>query len=196
METSPATPTTLAPALAAGRDPDPFTFAVRPDGKAYARGTVTDDAAVTQVIAIGEAVVGSGNVVLEAVTTHADVPFVVGKATLPSTSFFYTQSNAALSADSQLRLDLIAELMASNPNMVVHISGYSDAAGSAFGNLALSNTRATNVANYLRSKGLVDTQWRLIGVGEEQPIGDNATESGRALNRRVDIQIDGQGLGL
>ena len=146
------------------------------------------------MLASGEAVVGVGNVVLRDVTTNAAATFAPSQATLVATSFYYTQGNGEISLDHQLRLDVIASMMTANPTMVAYISGFSDSTGGTAGNLALAQIRIDNIAAYLNSAGIADNQFRLAAVGEERAVGDNATESGRALNRRVDIQFDGENL--
>ena len=194
--TIPATPTdaTLVPAAGPNDELVAFSFTLKPDGKAYARGSLPDEEAVRAVLASGEAVVGAGNVVLRDVTTNSAATFTPSQATLVATSFYYTQGNGEISLDHQLRLDVIASMMMAKPTMIAYISGFSDSTGGTAGNLALSQTRIDNIAAYLTAAGIVEGQFRLAAVGEEQAVGDNATESGRALNRRVDIQFDGQNL--
>jgi outer membrane protein OmpA-like peptidoglycan-associated protein len=190
------TPTSLVPAAAPGSQLVPFTFILKADGKAYARGTLPDEAVVQSVLASGEAVVGTGNVVLDNVTTDPAATFELSRKNLLTTSFYYTQGNGDISLDHQLRLDIVATMMIDNPNLIAYISGYSDSTGSTAGNLKLSQIRVDKLSEYLTSKGVPADQFRLAVIGEEQPVGDNATESGRALNRRVDIQFDGLGQGL
>ena len=69
------------------------------------------------------------------------------------------------------------------------VEGHTDSTGEASYNYSLSERRANSVANYLASHG-VDRE-RLItqGFGVDQPIADNDSSSGRALNRRVELRI-------
>jgi outer membrane protein OmpA-like peptidoglycan-associated protein len=134
--------------------------------------------------------------VLDNVTTDPAATFELSRKNLLTTSFYYTQGNGDISLDHQLRLDIVATMMIDNPNLIAYISGYSDSTGSTAGNLKLSQIRVDKLSGYLTSKGVPADQFRLAVIGEEQPVGDNATESGRALNRRVDIQFDGLGQGL
>jgi flagellar motor protein MotB len=58
-------------------------------------------------------------------------------------------------------------------------------------NYALSRQRATAVADYLRTQmALHNGQIEVVGMGPDQPIGDNETEAGRRANRRVELQVE------
>lgn len=56
-------------------------------------------------------------------------------------------------------------------------------------NLALSEKRAAYVAQILQRDGTPAERIRAVGKGDTQPVGDNATAAGRALNRRVEIMV-------
>jgi outer membrane protein OmpA-like peptidoglycan-associated protein len=73
---------------------------------------------------------------------------------------------------------------------MVRIEGHTDTVGDTESNLRLSRERAEAVANYLREQG-VETPFEVVGMGESMPIAENATEEGRALNRRVEFFIIG-----
>jgi outer membrane protein, adhesin transport system len=72
---------------------------------------------------------------------------------------------------------------------LVLIVGHTDSIGSEPYNDRLSLRRANSVRNYLVSRGADSARIRTEGRGETQPIADNATEEGRARNRRVEVQI-------
>lgn len=73
----------------------------------------------------------------------------------------------------------------------VRVTAYADSVGNAANNQQLSEERAQSVADYLVSQGvpadLIETQ----GMGESLPFASNATEAGRDLNRRVEIDVEG-----
>ena len=69
------------------------------------------------------------------------------------------------------------------------IEGHTDYIGSDDYNLKLSQRRAQTVYNYFVSQGINADRMETIGYGETRPIADNSTVEGRALNRRVEIQI-------
>lgn len=88
-------------------------------------------------------------------------------------------------------LDQIAQSLAQYPNSLVDVYGYTDSTGSDAFNQRLSEQRAQAVANYLTSRGVSAARIRSQGFGENPAYfkGDNSTEYGRALNRRVEIKI-------
>ena len=88
-------------------------------------------------------------------------------------------------------LDRIAESLRQYPNSLVDVYGFTDSTGSETFNQRLSEQRAQAVANYLVSQGVASSRIRWQGFGEDPQYfkGDNSTEYGRGLNRRVEIKI-------
>ena len=97
----------------------------------------------------------------------------------------------ALRNDFMPILDSVAEVLCKFTDTRLVVEGHTDSTGEASYNYSLSERRANSVANYLASHG-VDRE-RLItqGFGVDQPIADNDSSSGRALNRRVELRITG-----
>ncbi len=71
----------------------------------------------------------------------------------------------------------------------IRILGHTDNVGSPDANLRLGQGRADAIKNYLLSKGISSSKIISESKGEAQPIADNATEKGRADNRRAELQI-------
>lgn len=69
------------------------------------------------------------------------------------------------------------------------IEGHTDNIGKEGYNQRLSERRAQAVANYAKSLGVDGSRIETRGYGEEQPVAENATEAGRAQNRRVEVAI-------
>jgi OOP family OmpA-OmpF porin len=65
------------------------------------------------------------------------------------------------------------------------VVGHTDSSGAEAYNQQLSERRAAAVVKYLESKGISAGRLTASGAGENEPIADNATAEGRALNRRV-----------
>ncbi len=86
-------------------------------------------------------------------------------------------------------LDTIATNLNQYPNSLLDVYGHTDSTGSDAYNQTLSENRARTVANYLTSRGVSAARLRSQGFGETMPVADNATEEGRARNRRVEIKI-------
>ena len=86
-------------------------------------------------------------------------------------------------------LDGVAQSMNNYPNSLIDVMGHTDSDGSDSYNLTLSRQRAEAVANYLVSRGVNRARIETIGYGEQYPVADNSTASGKAQNRRVEIRI-------
>lgn len=86
-------------------------------------------------------------------------------------------------------LDSVAQVLAKYNDTRLQVNGHTDSTGSADYNYNLSNRRATSVANYLASRGVDQNRIISQGMGPDQPIASNDSESGRAQNRRVELQI-------
>lgn len=72
----------------------------------------------------------------------------------------------------------------------VKVVGFTDSRGSAAYNQQLSERRARAVADFLITQGLSADKVSSLGMGEAEPIADNATEAGRAQNRRVELRLN------
>ncbi len=91
----------------------------------------------------------------------------------------------------QLRnvLDPFAGTLAGDPATRVSVIGHTDSTGSDAINNPLSLDRAQSVRDYLVARGVSPTQIETTGRGDKEPIADNASDSGRARNRRVEIYL-------
>ncbi|MEZ1319464.1 OmpA family protein [Pseudomonas fluorescens] len=81
----------------------------------------------------------------------------------------------------------IVQFLQLNPKRVVRIEGYTDSTGGRQENLKLSRDRAQSVADVLVDLGIDDKRVHVEGYGDQYPVDVNATERGRAQNRRVEI---------
>lgn len=89
-------------------------------------------------------------------------------------------------------LDSVAQILAKFKDSRLMITGHTDSTGAADYNYNLSNRRATSVANALAGRGVDQSRLLSQGVGPDQPIASNQSESGRAQNRRVELKIVAQ----
>ena len=106
---------------------------------------------------------------------------------LPDVTF--AVDSTTISPSFRAALDEVAASLQKYPNSLVDVMGHTDSTGSDAYNLDLSRRRAESVANYLVSRGTNRARIATVGYGEQYPRADNATEQGRALNRRVEIRI-------
>ena len=84
-------------------------------------------------------------------------------------------------------LDEAAVVFEKNPSIKVQIEGNTDSIGTAANNMKISLERAKAVMNYLIKKGVAKDRLSAKGYGFTKPIATNATQEGRALNRRVEL---------
>jgi len=106
---------------------------------------------------------------------------------LPGINFETNSSN--LTASSTATLDGAASTLIKYPDITAEVAGHTDSTGAAAYNLSLSDKRAAAVRTYLVNKGVAASRLTSKGYGETQPIADNGTESGRSVNRRVDLNV-------
>ena len=85
-------------------------------------------------------------------------------------------------------LDAIVVIMKKFPTAKFNVEGHTDSMGSSKFNQKLSQSRAEAVVSYLGGHG-VQSSMTAIGYGEDKPIASNRTRSGRAQNRRVEINL-------
>lgn len=101
-----------------------------------------------------------------------------------------SKSLAEPSADSIAVLSQAVDTLQRYPQVHVTVAGFTDSKGTDEYNQSLSERRASIVYNYLTSHGIDASRLEgPIGHGETNPIGDNATDSGRAQNRRTELQV-------
>jgi OmpA-OmpF porin, OOP family len=99
-------------------------------------------------------------------------------------------ASSRISGSSNETLETIYNLLVQAENSKLKLEGHTDNAGTNDANLTLSKNRAQAVVDYLRAKGIPSSRISSIdGKGEESPIADNNTESGKAKNRRVVITL-------
>jgi OOP family OmpA-OmpF porin len=101
---------------------------------------------------------------------------------------YFDTDKAVLKPESKPTLDEIAKLLRTQPQLTVVIVGHTDSQGQYDHNIDLSRRRAEAVAATLaQTYQIVRTRLRTAGVGYLAPVGSNASEDGRALNRRVEL---------
>ena len=86
-------------------------------------------------------------------------------------------------------LNTVAATLKEYNQTIVEVSGHTDSIGSDAANQTLSERRANSVASYLIGQGLMRERFEIVGMGERYPVASNDTDSGRALNRRVEIRL-------
>ena len=101
---------------------------------------------------------------------------------------YFDTDKAVIKPESRPTLDEIAKLLTGQPQLNVVIVGHTDSQGNYDYNMDLSRRRAEAIAAELATRyGVGKTRLRTAGIGFLAPIGSNANEAGRALNRRVEL---------
>jgi OmpA-OmpF porin, OOP family len=101
----------------------------------------------------------------------------------------FDTASATLRPESATSLQTILRLVQSMPDSRWIIAGHTDNQGGADYNLKLSLARANSVVAWLVKHGVAANRLTAKGYGLTRPVADNATENGRALNRRVEVSI-------
>ncbi len=130
-------------------------------------------------------------------TRHKDAPVATAApasqvapvaATLPDLGTVHFDTNkATLTAEGQATLQQAAAAMKANPNVHLRLEGYTDSTGDTSHNQSLSQQRAMTVANFLKGQGIEGSRLTGGGFGPSNPADTNATSTGKADNRRVEL---------
>lgn len=115
-------------------------------------------------------------------------PIEQGSKTTIENLFFDTDKDEILPTSFAV-IEHLAEFMRVNKKVIVEIVGHTDNVGSEAHNNDLSLRRAEALRNALIAKGIAPERMTVKGMGAKQPVADNNTEEGRALNRRVEMII-------
>src|ERR1700678_936200 len=101
-----------------------------------------------------------------------------------------------LKPEAREKLAKVSGILLAYPNLKVQVEGYTDKIGSEQYNLTLSQQRGDAVRAYLVSQGVSADNVTSTGYGLSNPIADNATAAGRAQNRRVNLVVSGNAIGV
>jgi outer membrane protein OmpA-like peptidoglycan-associated protein len=105
---------------------------------------------------------------------------------------YYDVNSEKLKDESKQKIDTtLLNILKESPELIVEISSYTDSIGPDLYNKKLSQKRAEIVVKYLIEKGIDKNRLIAVGYGETNPIADNITEAGRALNRRTEFKVVG-----
>lgn len=97
--------------------------------------------------------------------------------------------SAQLTPAAQEQLVGLMDKLKNADVLSIKVVGHTDSQGTDAYNQALSERRASSVAAFLLEQGLAPDKLTSQGMGESQPVADNASEEGRAKNRRVELVI-------
>lgn len=111
------------------------------------------------------------------------------KAKAVMRNIYFAPNSSTVTIDALKGLDELVEFMKINPTIEIQISGHTDIGSTYEFNKQLSEARAKSVRDYLVQMGIDSKRITYVGYGNTKPIADNKTKEGRALNRRIEIEI-------
>ncbi len=118
-----------------------------------------------------------------------EIPAEVKKFTGVIEGINFKTNSSDILPGSYAVLDRALKVLQDFPDVNLEISGHTDSKGRDSYNLSLSQRRADSVKLYFVSRGISSARLVSIGYGESRPIGDNASSSGRAMNRRTEFKL-------
>lgn len=116
------------------------------------------------------------------IVNMSDVLFDTGKYTLKG--------------DAKIALAKVAGILQAYPGLKLQIEGYTDSVGGDDYNQKLSENRAGAVRDFLVSQGVPMDNTSATGYGKNNPVADNSTAAGKAKNRRVQLVVSGDAIGV
>ncbi|MCP3976755.1 MAG: OmpA family protein [bacterium] len=191
--------------------PPSFAAEAPGDGTVVLSGVLPSDGVAQRIIGAAGSVYGEGNVIstVEVRDSIAEtfslyrVPLVfVQFAPVPQWEFnieddlitgalrggaTFEYGSSGLSDQLVVLLNTAAGILLRNPTLVGTVEGHTDDVGSDAFNQGLSEDRAQAAVDYLVAAGVDPARVVAIGYGETRPIGDNSTEEGRTINRRIEF---------
>ncbi len=111
------------------------------------------------------------------------------KAKAVMRNIYFAPNSSTVTIDALDGLDKLVEFMKINPNIEIQVSGHTDIGSTQEFNQQLSEARAKSVRDYLVQMGIESKRISYVGFGNTKPIADNKTKEGRAINRRIEIEI-------
>ncbi len=171
-----------------------YEFANASSGGALVRLPVSGKNIWIEITPIWDGDKYSLNIVEEA-GMRQDVEFTAGqlsqmlkeKGSVVLRGILFDTGKATIKAESEGILKEVAQALSEDESLNVEIQGHTDNVGSKPANLKLSQDRAAAVKAHLVKQGIADTRLTTQGFGDMKPVADNATEDGRAQNRRVEL---------
>ena len=122
-------------------------------------------------------------------TLFSNVEIINEGVAVPLENVFFELNKYNLKKESFSELNRLVVFLKKNENLKIEISGHTDNTGTAEYNKKLSQQRADAVEAYLLKNGIDQVRLIATGYGQDKPIDDNNTDSGRARNRRVEFKV-------
>ncbi len=122
------------------------------------------------------------------ISTFEIADFIYKEGSVNISSILFETGSAEIKNESEKEVKFLGDFLKSDPKIKIVIGGHTDNVGDKIANQKLSENRARALKKILvETYGIEQSRIGTIGYGETQPIADNNTPDGRALNRRVEI---------
>ena len=108
----------------------------------------------------------------------------------------FATAQYTLKPGAREKLSKVAGILLAYPGLKVEVDGHTDNVGSEEYNQNLSEQRAESVRAYLVAQGVLTGSVTAKGFGKTQPVGTNDTAEGRQINRRVELVVSGEAIGV
>ncbi len=118
-----------------------------------------------------------------------EVPKAVAKFSGVIKGIYFDVDKDTIKSNSATTLNSAVKVLKEFPDVNVEISGHTDSDGDRDYNVDLSRRRAESVKKYLVDKGIEANRLHIRGAGPDEPIADNKTKKGKALNRRIEFKL-------
>ena len=162
--------------------------------KGIAQAQSAADAASQQAKTAGDAASQAQNSAQQAMNRADSLSSLVGNLdsyhSVADVQVHFAFNKAALTPKDKTQLDQFASQFSSFPSYILEVTGSTDSIGGSQYNYQLSQMRAEAVVQYLATKYNVPAhRFYLIGIGKDKSVASNQSASGRAENRRVEVQL-------
>jgi outer membrane protein OmpA-like peptidoglycan-associated protein len=94
------------------------------------------------------------------------------------------------------KLAKVSGILLAYPGLKIQLEGHTDSIGADDYNMKLSQERADSVQEYLLSQGVSAGGLSAVGLGKANPVATNDTDAGRQQNRRVEMVVSGEPIGV
>jgi outer membrane protein OmpA-like peptidoglycan-associated protein len=110
------------------------------------------------------------------------------KGSIALHNILFDTGKATIKPESAKELALVIDVLKADASLKLEVQGHTDNVGAKAANLTLSQQRADAVRDYLiKTGGIAAARLTAVGFGDTRPVGPNATEEGKAANRRVEL---------
>lgn len=101
----------------------------------------------------------------------------------------FKSNSSTLEYNAKSNINKLAAILNKYPDTDILVSGHTDSDGTEEYNQTLSESRANAVADYSRMQGVSSSRFTTVGLGEGDPVASNDSDSGKRMNRRVEIAV-------